>query len=244
MHGSAHGMPAAGTCGVLTCNFVFGSCPTGALWSMRLSRRFLLRAQRSYQWRAPLKKVGSHALVPTPLCALSGNNCRSDVMSASNPPAPSSVVTPPFHPVTCCHYTVAFSESIRLSAHQHPVLTLALHHSCSPAPTLLPPTPTPDPEYQAFVKEYEEGPRPAPTAQALLEAHEAARAAEEAKGPIVTALMAFLQQKYEAGSSLGGRRGARGARSSGSGTGSRREAGGRLSTVEEVSIVNKVRCGA
>lgn len=58
---------------------------------------------------------------------------------------------------------------------------------------------TTDPEYQAFVKEYEEGPRPAPTAQALLEAHEAARAAEEAKGPVVTALMAFLQQKYEAG---------------------------------------------
>jgi hypothetical protein len=92
----------------------------------------------------------------------------------------------------------------------------------------------PDPEYQAFVKEYEEGPRPAPTAQSLLEAHEAAKAAEEAKGPVVTALMAFLQQKYEAGSSLGGRRGARGARSSGSG--SRREAGGRLTTVEEVGL--------
>lgn len=84
------------------------------------------------------------------------------------------------------------------------------------------------------MKEYEEGPRPAPTAQALLEAHEAAKAAEEAKGPVVTALMAFLQQKYEAGTSLGGRRGARGARSSGSGSGSRREPGGRLSTVEEV----------
>jgi hypothetical protein len=99
----------------------------------------------------------------------------------------------------------------------------------------------PDPEYQAFVKDYEEGPRPAPTAQALLEAHEAAKAAEEAKGPVVTALMAFLQQKYEAGTSLGGRRGARGARSSGSGGGSRREPGGRLATVEEVRLKVRTR---
>lgn len=92
----------------------------------------------------------------------------------------------------------------------------------------------PDPDYQAFVQQLEEGPRPAPTAQALLEAHEAARAAEEAKGPVVTALMAFLQQKYEAGASLGGRRGSRGPRGSGSGSGSRRDAGSRLPTVEEV----------
>lgn len=68
-----------------------------------------------------------------------------------------------------------------------------------------------------------------------MEAHEAARAAEAAKGTVVTALMAFLQQKYEAGASLGGsRRGTRGAR--GSGSGSRREApGGRLPTLDEVS---------
>lgn len=85
-------------------------------------------------------------------------------------------------------------------------LPLACHtlclNPCIPQNLVKPghtPWSTTDPEYQAFVKEYEEGPRPAPTAQALLEAHEAARAAEEAKGPVVTALMAFLQQKYEAG---------------------------------------------
>ena len=109
--------------------------------------------------------------------------------------------------------------------HHHPgncisPLTLPLH---SPTPS--------DPDYQSFVKAWEEGPRPAPTAQALLEAHEAA-AAEQA-APVVTALMAFLQQQYEAGgSTLMGRRGMRGPR--GSGAGGRREAGGRLATVEEV----------
>lgn len=87
------------------------------------------------------------------------------------------------------------------------------------------------------MKELEEGPRPAPTAQALLEAHEAAKAAQEAQGPVVTALMAFLQQKYAGGAGGGGgavsgRRGsgARGAaRHSGSG---RRDH--RLPTVDEV----------
>jgi len=142
--------------------------------------------------------------------------------------------------------TLCFTPHLAALAFYHllPTTTYLLH-TCSTlcstppscGPCLLPPClPSyPDPDYQAFVEQLEEGPRPAPTAQALLEAHEAARAAEEAKGPVVTALMAFLQQKYEAGASLGGRRGSRGPRGSGSGSGSRRDAGSRLPTVEEVS---------
>eukprot|EP00775_Hariotina_reticulata_P013820 gene13820-13941_t len=53
-----------------------------------------------------------------------------------------------------------------------------------------------DADYQAFVKALEEGPRALPTAQAQLEAQEAARASEE-PALVVTPLMAFLQKKYE-----------------------------------------------
>jgi hypothetical protein len=124
-------------------------------------------------------------------------------------------------------------------------------HTVDPPHTHTPPTLTPsppphppththththttEPDYEAFVKAYEEGPCPPPTAQALLEAHEARKAAAEAAGPVVTALMAFLQHKYEAGAAPGGRRGARGAPRS-SASGSRRD-GGRLATVDEVGV--------
>ncbi|WIA16220.1 hypothetical protein OEZ85_012932 [Tetradesmus obliquus] len=54
-----------------------------------------------------------------------------------------------------------------------------------------------DPDYVAFVEALEQGPKALPTAQAQLEAQEAARGGEAA-APVVTALMAFLQAKYEA----------------------------------------------
>ncbi|WIA36414.1 hypothetical protein OEZ86_007725 [Tetradesmus obliquus] len=54
-----------------------------------------------------------------------------------------------------------------------------------------------DPDYIAFVEALEQGPKALPTAQAQLEAQEAARGGEAA-APVVTALMAFLQTKYEA----------------------------------------------
>jgi hypothetical protein len=44
----------------------------------------------------------------------------------------------------------------------------------------------------AFVEALEQGPKALPTAQAQLEAQEAARGGEAA-APVVTALMAFLQ---------------------------------------------------
>lgn len=71
-----------------------------------------------------------------------------------------------------------------------------------------------DPDYQAFAKALEEGPKALPTAQAQLEAAEAARALSDGGAPAaqVTALVAFLQKKYERTPFMPGRRPARGPR--------------------------------
>ena len=82
-----------------------------------------------------------------------------------------------------------------------------------------------DHDYQAFLQALELGPSPVPTAQAQLEAQEAARSGE-GSGPVVTTLMAFLQKKYET-TPFTGRRGSRAAR--------RREGAKLTSLLEEVS---------
>lgn len=86
-----------------------------------------------------------------------------------------------------------------------------------------------DADYQAFVKVLEEGPKAVPTAQAQLEAQEAAHTGE-ASGPVVTALMAFLQKKYES-TPFTGRRGSRASR--------KRDGAKLASLLEEVSMLDE-----
>eukprot|EP00879_Flechtneria_rotunda_P005703 GHRR01006004.1.p1 GENE.GHRR01006004.1~~GHRR01006004.1.p1 ORF type:complete len:554 (+),score=244.95 GHRR01006004.1:250-1911(+) len=86
-----------------------------------------------------------------------------------------------------------------------------------------------DPDYQTFVKALEEGPKSLPTAQAQLEAQEAASAADEATGPVITPLMAFLQKKYESTPFTGKR----------SSKASRRKEIPRLTPVDEARAVVK-----
>ena len=59
-----------------------------------------------------------------------------------------------------------------------------------------PHAPSADPDYQAFLKQLEEGPTALPSATAQLEQAESAARTSAAGEPVVTSLMAFLREKY------------------------------------------------
>lgn len=90
-----------------------------------------------------------------------------------------------------------------------------------------------DSDFQAFIKALDEGPKAVPTAQAQLEAQQAARSGEES-GPVVTSLMAYLQKKYES-TPFTGRRGSRVAR--------RKEGANLTSLLEEVRSESDAQVG-